>query len=122
MNVSLMEQAVINLIDNAIKYSLPNDDVSVLLNDSTYNTTITVSDNGCGISYEHIPHLFERFYRVDVARSRDLGGTGLGLSIVKHIAQAHSGEVSVKSMIGKGSSFSIHIPTKQINKKEKNYV
>ena len=71
---------------------------------------ITVTDQGVGISREHLPRLFERFYRVDKARSRDLGGTGLGLSIVKHIAQVHGGSVSVDSLVGRGSTFRIHLP------------
>ena len=71
---------------------------------------ITVADQGVGISREHLPRLFERFYRVDKARSRDLGGTGLGLSIVKHIAQVHGGSVSVDSVVGRGSTFRIHLP------------
>ncbi|HEY5133658.1 MAG TPA: ATP-binding protein, partial [Candidatus Krumholzibacteriaceae bacterium] len=67
-------------------------------------------DRGCGIEPEHLPRVFERFYRVDKARSRKLGGTGLGLSIVKHIIQAHEGTVDVESMPGAGSTFSIHLP------------
>ena len=71
---------------------------------------ISVSDEGPGVPREHLPRLFERFYRVDKARSRDLGGTGLGLAIVKHIAQAHGGRVSVDSRVGQGSTFRIHLP------------
>jgi two-component system phosphate regulon sensor histidine kinase PhoR len=71
---------------------------------------ISVSDQGPGVPREHLPRLFERFYRVDKARSRDLGGTGLGLAIVKHIAQAHGGRVSVDSRVGEGSTFRIHLP------------
>ncbi|MCK4574299.1 MAG: PAS domain-containing sensor histidine kinase, partial [candidate division Zixibacteria bacterium] len=71
---------------------------------------ITVFDNGPGIDKSHLPRLFERFYRVDKARSREMGGTGLGLAIVKHIALAHGGRVSVESTPGKGSRFSIHLP------------
>ena len=71
---------------------------------------ISVRDRGPGIAREHLPRLFERFYRVDKARSRDLGGTGLGLAIVKHIAQAHGGRVSVESAPGQGSTFRIHLP------------
>ena len=75
--------------------------------------TIAVSDEGCGIESEHLPRLFERFYRVDRARSRKLGGTGLGLSIVKHIVQAHRGQINVTSRIGVGSTFTIHLPISQ---------
>ena len=114
-----MEQAVINLIDNAIKYSNSEKEINVILNQSELENVITIIDQGCGIANHHLPHLFERFYRVDNARSRELGGTGLGLAIVKHIAQAHNGKVSVESNTGDGSSFSIHIPVKK-NKGEKN--
>ena len=73
-------------------------------------TLISVRDQGCGIEKRHLPRLFERFYRADKARSRQMGGTGLGLAIVKHIAQAHGGHVTVESIPGKGSTFSIHLP------------
>jgi two-component system phosphate regulon sensor histidine kinase PhoR len=69
-----------------------------------------VQDHGCGIDRKHLPRIFERFYVVDKGRSRKLGGTGLGLAIVKHIAQVHGGSVTVKSSLGKGSTFTIHLP------------
>ena len=75
--------------------------------------TITVRDEGCGIAKEHLSRLFERFYRVDKGRSREMGGTGLGLSIVKHIADAHGGSVGVSSTPGVGSTFTILLPTSQ---------
>ncbi len=110
MNAPLLEQAVVNLIDNAIKYSGRGSTVEVTGSQSDYETTIAVRDEGCGIAKKDLPRLFERFYRVDKARSRELGGTGLGLAIVKHIAKAHGGAVTIESTVGKGSTFSIHLP------------
>ncbi|MFO0899442.1 MAG: ATP-binding protein [Pirellulales bacterium] len=110
INAPLLEQAVINLLDNALKYSEPGRQVQVLGERTANAVVISVRDQGCGISAEHLPRVFERFYRVDKARSRKLGGTGLGLAIVKHIAQAHHGRVTVASSPGRGSSFSIQLP------------
>jgi len=110
MNPQLMEQAVVNLLDNAIKYSSAGSEVTLEATRAGDEVRISVRDTGCGISAEHLSRIFERFYRVDKARSRKLGGTGLGLSIVKHIAQAHRGSVRVESTPGKGSTFTIHIP------------
>jgi two-component system phosphate regulon sensor histidine kinase PhoR len=104
------EQAVVNLVDNAVKYSPEGSAVEVALVEAVDEIVISVSDHGPGVPREHLPRLFERFYRVDKARSRDLGGTGLGLAIVKHIAQAHGGRVSVESRVGQGSTFRIHLP------------
>ncbi len=106
----LLEQAVVNLLDNAIKYSPPGSSVQLSARKAGGETVVEVSDNGPGISKKHLPRLFERFYRVDAARSRQMGGTGLGLAIVKHIVQVHGGHVSVESTPGKGSSFRIHLP------------
>ena len=110
VNPSLLEQAIGNLIDNAVKYSEEKGriEVSGMLKDG--EVRVSVRDFGCGIPPEHLSRLFERFYRVDKARSRKLGGTGLGLSIVKHIAEAHKGQVTVESEVGKGSVFTIHLP------------
>jgi two-component system phosphate regulon sensor histidine kinase PhoR len=109
---ALIEEALINLTDNAINYSPENEQVIISGNiDSSKNELVlSIADNGCGIAPEHHERIFERFYRVDKARSRKLGGSGLGLSIVKHIAIVHKGHVTVKSMPGKGSTFSINIP------------
>ncbi|MFQ6677987.1 MAG: ATP-binding protein [Fidelibacterota bacterium] len=109
MNAPLLQQAVVNLLDNAIKYSDFGDQVIVYAEQKGNQIVISVQDFGIGIAKEHFERLFERFYRVDKARSRKLGGTGLGLAIVKHIAQVLGGDVSVSSTIGDGSIFSIRI-------------
>jgi len=106
----LLTQAVVNLIDNAVKYS--DADTSVLVRCEVIDgeVVISVTDQGRGIEPKHLSRVFERFYRTDKARSRELGGTGLGLSIVKHVAEAHGGRVSVDSYPGRGSTFRIHLP------------
>lgn len=110
VNPQLIEQAVINLIDNAVKYSERDSHVAVRLHEADDGVKIIVEDNGCGIPDTSLDRVFERFYRVDKARSRDLGGTGLGLAIVKHIALAHDGEAVVESEYGTGSTFTIMLP------------
>lgn len=114
VNPNLIEQAVMNLLKNAVMYSPEKSVVQVRarLSSSTpgERVVIEVEDRGIGIAAEHLDRLFERFYRCDKGRSKDLGGTGLGLSIVKHIAMAHGGSVSVKSQPGKGSTFTITLP------------
>ncbi len=110
VNPMLLEQAVVNLLDNAIKYSEPQREVCVSGETVDSEVLIHVADRGSGIAEEHLPRIFERFYRVDRARSRKLGGTGLGLAIVKHIVQAHHGRVSIDSTLGIGSTFTIHLP------------
>jgi two-component system, OmpR family, phosphate regulon sensor histidine kinase PhoR len=109
-NAVLLEQAVINLLDNAIKYSETGGQIEVSLSQQEAESTIAVQDHGCGIGREHLSRLWERFYRVDRARSRTLGGTGLGLAIVKHIVLAHGGRVAVDSVVGQGSVFTIILP------------
>jgi len=111
VNVPLLEQALVNLVDNAVKYSEPGKPVTVEALLRNGFLVIQVRDEGPGIEREHLPRIFERFYRVDKGRSRDMGGTGLGLSIVKHIAQAHGGSVAVQSEPGKGSLFTITLPS-----------
>ena len=111
VNADLLEQAVSNLLDNALKYSGASSTIAVQGKRQNGQILISVKDSGCGIPAEHLPRLFERFYRVDKARSRNLGGTGLGLAIVKHIVQAHRGSVAVESVVGKGSVFTIELPT-----------
>jgi len=106
----LLEQAIVNLLDNAIKYSDEGSSVHVSAFQKDDSIIISVQDHGIGITKEHFPRIFERFYRADKARSRKLGGTGLGLAIVKHISQAHGGYATVESTPGKGSTFSLHLP------------
>lgn len=106
----LFEQALINLVDNAVKYSRENSEITIHVENSGSELIIEVHDQGIGISKAHQPRIFERFYRVDKARSRKMGGTGLGLAIVKHIVSAHGGYLTVESALGKGSTFSIHLP------------
>ncbi len=106
----LIEQALVNLIDNAIKYSPEKTTIRVSADIINSEPFISINDNGPGIHEKHLSRIFERFYRVDKARSRKLGGTGLGLSIVKHIASAHKGRVTVSSKLGSGSTFTFHFP------------
>ena len=110
VNGPLLEQAVINLVDNAIKYSESGKTVWLSAEDDATGPAIRVRDEGCGIAEEHLPRLFERFYRVDKARSRAQGGTGLGLAIVKHIVQAHAGTIGVESEPQVGTTFTIRLP------------
>lgn len=110
INADLLEQAVVNLLDNAVKYSQPQSRVILRAAQDKDGLLLTVQDFGCGISREHHVRLFERFYRVDKARSCKLGGTGLGLAITKHIVQAHHGTISVESTPGHGSIFAIRLP------------
>ena len=106
----LMEQACVNLLDNAVKYSPENSRVEIKAGVEEKEILVRVIDQGPGIPKKHQSRIFERFYRIDKARSRSLGGTGLGLSIVKHIAKTHGGRVSLDSTPGKGSVFVIHLP------------
>ncbi len=105
-----MQRALSNLLDNAHKYTPSGGQIEISATQELDRIKIEVSDNGEGIPSEHLPRIFERFYRVDKARSRQLGGTGLGLAIVKHIILAHGGEISVESKVGVGTKFTIYLP------------
>jgi len=106
-----LEQAVLNLLANAIKFNRPGGEVRVgVRRDESGVVLITVADTGVGIPHADLPRIFERFYRVDKARSRQVGGTGLGLSIVKHVVERMRGTVGVESQLGRGTTFTIRIP------------
>ena len=109
-NRFLLEQMFINLIDNAVKYTPESGRVAIRVSSHDSQILTEISDTGIGIPKEHLPRIFERFYRVDKTRSRNLGGTGLGLSIVKHIVIMHGGRIEVQSEEGKGSKFSVTLP------------
>ncbi len=107
-----LEQMLTNLIDNAIKFNRQGGSVTVSLDHAGGHDIISVADTGEGVLPEHTGRIFERFYRTDRARSRDLGGTGLGLAIVKHLAKLHGGEVTLVSELGIGTTFKIELPTR----------
>ena len=105
-----IKQLMLNLVDNAIKYTPQGGRVTLGLRRTEREAVLTVADTGIGIPAEDLAHIFERFYRVDKARSRTAGGTGLGLSIVQWIAQAHGGRIDVQSEVGKGTTFTVRLP------------
>ncbi|HEV8039642.1 MAG TPA: ATP-binding protein [Bryobacteraceae bacterium] len=105
-----LEQVFVNLLDNAVKFNRPNGEVRVETQCTDGTAQITISDTGIGIPSEDLPRVFERFYRVDKARSREMGGTGLGLSIVKHVIEQMGGTVVVQSQVGQGSRFTLTVP------------
>ena len=105
-----LEEVLYNLLDNAVKFSRENGQIHLRATRLGSDTVLSVADNGLGISKEHLPRIFERFYRADKARSRELGGTGLGLAIVKHIAQLHGGRVEAESEVGRGTTIRVILP------------
>ncbi|MCB1215007.1 MAG: PAS domain-containing protein [Deltaproteobacteria bacterium] len=107
---SLIKQILFNLLQNALQYTPEGGEVELILKTEEGQALFEVKDNGIGISTKDLPHIFERFWRADKARSRDSGGTGLGLAIVKHLTQALGGELEVTSELGKGSTFSVSLP------------
>jgi len=109
-NADLLKQALLNLVDNALTYTPPGGQVVLSLTVSTAQVQVAVRDSGPGIAPDDVEHIFERFYRTDQARSRHSGGAGLGLSIVRWIAEAHGGRVTVKSVVGAGSTFTLVLP------------
>jgi two-component system phosphate regulon sensor histidine kinase PhoR len=107
-----LEQALVNLLNNAVKFNRPSGEVKVeIIRPLPKQVNIVIADTGIGIPSTDLPRIFERFYRVDKARSREVGGTGLGLSIVKHIVERMQGSVAVESQVGKGSTFTVVLPT-----------
>ena len=105
-----LEQVFVNLLDNAVKFSRPNGEVRVEIQTTGATATVTISDRGIGIPSQDLPRIFERFYRVDKARSRQMGGTGLGLAIVKHVVEQMRGTITVDSRLGEGSTFTLALP------------
>ena len=107
-----LRQLFINILENAVRYTPADGNISVSLVEKDLNAVVSISDTGIGIPPEHLPHIFERFYRVDKARARADGGVGLGLAIAKIIAESHKGKIEVESEVGKGTTFTISIPLK----------
>ena len=103
-------QIIFNLVENGIKYNVPGGKLSVSLLREADNAVLRVADTGMGIPQEALDHIFERFYRVDKARSRATGGSGLGLAIVRSIVQRSRGQIAVESQVGKGTTFTVRFP------------
>jgi len=109
-DIRFLMQVPVNLIDNAIQHTPPGGKIFVEVRIEGTEALLTIRDNGCGISAEHRPHLFERFYRVDTGRSRRHGGSGLGLSICKSLVASHGGSISYESIVGEGATFTVRLP------------
>jgi two-component system phosphate regulon sensor histidine kinase PhoR len=106
-----LEQAILNLMANAIKFNRPGGEVRVSATvNERHQVAIVIADTGVGIPSQDLPRIFERFYRIDKARSRQVGGTGLGLSIVKHVVERMNGAIEVESQLGRGSVFTLRLP------------
>src|SRR6185295_3966748 len=113
-----LREVLYNLLDNAVKYSRPDAEIRLHAQRRDGQVALSVSDTGIGIGKQDLPRIFERFYRVDKARSSELGGTGLGLSIVKHIAQLHGGRVEAESELGSGTTIRVLFPAEIPSKVE----
>jgi two-component system phosphate regulon sensor histidine kinase PhoR len=109
-DAALLTHIFQNLIENAIRYNKENGEVAVRIFREDECIGVAIADTGIGISPDHLPRIFERFYRVDRSRSRQSGGCGLGLSIAEHIVQLHGGRIEVQSSLGKGSAFTVRLP------------
>jgi len=105
-----LREVLYNLLENAVKYSRENGEIDLRAVQRGSELVLSVTDNGLGIGKDDLPRIFERFYRADKARSRELGGTGLGLAIVKHIAQLHGGRVEAESELGHGTTIRVVLP------------
>jgi signal transduction histidine kinase len=105
-----LRQALGNLVENAVRYTPSGGTITIFSRTENHGVAVGVRDTGTGIPKEHLPRIFERFYRVDPARSRAAGGTGLGLAIVKHLVEAHGGRVRAESQLGRGTTVSLYFP------------
>jgi signal transduction histidine kinase len=114
-NKEQLQRVFINLLDNALRHTAPGGVIAVRVRSDGDHTIIEISDTGEGIDEDHVPHIFERFYRADSARSRESGGVGLGLAIVKEIVDTHDGEIAVSSVPGKGTIFTIRLHRDKLN-------
>ena len=108
-----LQQIILNLLSNAITYTPSGGEISASLTETEKHVKLRIADTGIGIPQKELPRIFERFYRVDKARSRGSGGTGLGLAIVKHLVDSHHGTIDVESIEGEGTIFIISLPKKQ---------